>query len=248
MERVVTFDFHNTIAHCDPWFDLEVRTLPGSVYQWLAQRGDVPPALDIPPAANRGYRLLRERIVASGDERDAVACVEEVFESLAITVPRAAVREGVDALMRDALTSLQAVPGAVATVRGLRAAGCRLGVVSSAVHHGFLDWSLAVLGIADAFDVVTSSASSGFYKSRPEIYSVALAAMGATPHGSVHVGDSLRWDVGGAQRAGMKGAWLRRASANTDRYATSGPPPTPDLVLDSLVGATPALLTLLDEY
>ena len=82
-----------------------------------------------------------------------------------------------------------------------------------------------------------------------EIYRVALAAMGALPDGSVHVGDSLRWDVGGAQKAGMKGAWLRNGSsgAAADRYAAHGPLPTPDLVLETLVGATPAILALLHE-
>jgi len=247
--RVVTFDFHNTLAHCDAWFELEVRTLPGSVYTWLSERGSAPPIPQTPATANRAYRSLREGIVASGDELDAVTCVEEILARLGVTVPRSAIGEAVDALMRDTLASLAAVPGAATTVRGLRDAGCRLGVVSSAVHHEFLEWSLAALGIDDAFEIVTTSASSGFYKSRPEIYRVALAAMGALPDGSVHVGDSLRWDVGGAQKAGMKGAWLRNGSsgAAADRYAAHGPLPTPDLVLETLVGATPAILALLHE-
>ena len=243
--RVVTVDFHNTLAHCDAWFELEVRTLPGSVYMWLAERGDVAPSPEVATAANRAYCSLREGIVATGDELDAVACVEAVFGSLGMAMPRPSIGEAVDALMREALSSLDAVTGAVATVRALHDAGCRLGVVSSAVHHAFLEWALTALGITDAFMVVTTSASSGFYKSRPEIYRVALEAMGATPHGSVHIGDSLRWDVGGAQRAGMKGAWLRNGAGSSDRYAAMGPLPTPDLVLETLVGATPAILTLL---
>ena len=243
MERVVTFDFHNTIARCEPWFELEVRTLPGRVYQWLQNQDGVPAVADMPNPADRAYRMLREEIVASGVERDAVSCVEAVFATLAISADRASIARGVDALMREALASLEDVPGAIATIRELWARGCRLGVVSSAVHHPFLCWSLAALGIDDAFDVVTTSASSGFYKSRPEIYTATLAAMGGTPHGSVHVGDSLRWDVGGAQRAGMKGAWLRGTAV--DAFTAPGAAPRPDLVLDSLVGATPALLELL---
>lgn len=243
MVRVVTFDFHNTIARCAPWFELEVRTLPGRVYQWLQERDGARPVADMPNAADRAYRALREEIVASGIERDAVSCVEAVFATLAIPAARPSIARGVDALMRDALTTLKEVPGAVATIRDLRASGCRLGVVSSAVHHSFLDWSLAALDIDGAFDVVTTSASSGFYKSRPEIFAIALAAMGATPHGSVHVGDSLQWDVGGAQRAGMKGVWLR--STAVDAFTAPGAAPRPDLVLDTLVGATPAILTLL---
>jgi len=29
MRSAITFDFHNTLIRCDPWFDLEVAGLPG---------------------------------------------------------------------------------------------------------------------------------------------------------------------------------------------------------------------------
>nr|MBA2290299.1 hypothetical protein [Chloroflexia bacterium] len=34
--QIITFDFHNTVAHCDPWFELEIRTLPAAVLGRLA--------------------------------------------------------------------------------------------------------------------------------------------------------------------------------------------------------------------
>ncbi len=245
MERVATFDFHNTIAHCDPWFELEIRTLPGSVWSWLCTHGHLPSSPDQVEAANVAYRALRERIVASGEERDAVSCVVDVFTTLCIPIEHHRIANAVDALMRSALPALAPVAGALPTIRALQRAGYRLGVVSSAVHHAFLEWALVELRVADAFDIVTTSASSGYYKSRPEIFTVTLDSLGADAAGSVHIGDSLRWDVGGAQRAGMRTAWLRSSSVNT--FSAPGPPPTPDLILDSLVDAAPHLLALLHE-
>jgi hypothetical protein len=33
--QVLTFDFHNTLANCDRWFQLEIRDLPWAVMQQL---------------------------------------------------------------------------------------------------------------------------------------------------------------------------------------------------------------------
>ena len=40
--RAITFDFHNTLIHCDPWFELEVRTLPGAFLRWFWQERGAP--------------------------------------------------------------------------------------------------------------------------------------------------------------------------------------------------------------
>jgi FMN phosphatase YigB (HAD superfamily) len=56
----------------------------------------------------------------------------------------------------------------------------------------------------------------------------------------VHVGDSLRFDVGGASRAGMGTVWLRG-----DRIEPEDPSIRPDLVLTTLVEAAPQILMVL---
>jgi FMN phosphatase YigB (HAD superfamily) len=87
---------------------------------------------------------------------------------------------------------------------------------------------------------VVSSAECGYYKSRPEIYWSALARLDADAHRSVHVGDSPRYDVEGAARAGMKTVWLRRSDAFQPAIA-------PDLTLASLEQSAPQLLHLLQS-
>ena len=39
MRPAITFDFHNTLIRCDPWFDLEVAGLPGEVSHALRESG-----------------------------------------------------------------------------------------------------------------------------------------------------------------------------------------------------------------
>jgi FMN phosphatase YigB (HAD superfamily) len=134
----------------------------------------------------------------------------------------------------------------VKTITELHAHGVTMGVVSSAVHHHTLTWTLERLGILDSFATVVTSASSGHYKSSPAIYQHAIRALGGTASASVHIGDSLRWDVETAQMAGMHGVWLK-----TSRKAVFAidpdPPVTPSLVLESMIDASGPILTLLER-
>lgn len=67
-------------------------------------------------------------------------------------------------------------------------------------------------GLAPYFQVVTTT-DVGSGKPQPEIFMHALETLGTTPKSSVYVGDSLSWDVAGANRTGMISVWLNRQSA-----------------------------------
>lgn len=203
----VTLDFHNTLARCDRWFALEVRELVPEVLRALGPAHGVNVDSALLDRARAEYRALREAIIASGDERPALDGALATLDALGLALPHQAVAAAIDALMRAALAEVAPMPGAVAAVRALRDRGLRLGIVSSAVHHPFLDWTIARFGLADTFAAVVTSASSGYYKSRPEIYATALAALGVVPDAAVHVGDSYRFDVLGAHRAGLRTVW-----------------------------------------
>lgn len=244
MPGVVTFDFHNTLAQCDAWFDLEVRHLVSALLRWHAVQEHDAPDTALLAQADVAYRELRAHVVANGHELTAEACVAHVCKRLGVPIDGATVSTGVQYLMRETLASTEPIPGAIETVRALGRANVCLGVVSSAVYHPFLEWTLAKFGLRDAFANVTTSASAGFYKSRPEVFWHAVDALGATAKQSVHVGDSFRFDIGGAQRAGLGTVWLR---SNPD--APSGGAPsdgeTPDLTLTTLHGAAKPILDLL---
>lgn len=239
----VTFDFHNTLAICDEWFELEIRQLAAAYLSWQArQRATGPVDPELLETAVTTYRQLRYEIMDHGHELSAEACVAQVLERLSQPVDMESITRGVADLMREVSAAATPIPGAVETVRGLRQAGVTLGVISSAVYHPFLEWTLAKFGIQDAFLDITTSASAGFYKSRPELYWHAAAAIGADPHRTVHIGDSYRFDVEGAKRAGMATVWLNREGETPPESEV-----TPDLTLTTLEGARPAILAVAEQ-
>lgn len=235
----ITFDFHDTLVHCDTWFQLEIRTLPSAFLGWHERErgGFAPPS--VAPALERAYRRLRMSIIEHGHELSAERSLALIFDQAGYHVSPSDIVDGTSELMCQSLADARPVAGAIDVVTALSDAGIDLGVVSSAVYHPFLEWSLARFGIRDRFGAVVTSADCGYYKSRPEIYWIALRALAATPHRSVHVGDSPRFDVEGAARAGMRTAWLQHAHAA--KTATLA-----DLTLTTLSDSVPSLRALFE--
>jgi HAD superfamily hydrolase (TIGR01509 family) len=238
--QAITFDFHNTLASCPAWFELEVRHLPSAFLRWWSDRDGRHLAPTLFDEADTRYRQLRQEIMEHGNELTAEACLEHVFGPMRLQVPEDDVRSGVADVMRGALAGAAPIAGAVTTVREIHQAGVPIGIVSSAVYHPFLEWTLDAFGVRDAFDVIITSASAGFYKSRAELFVHAAELLAATPERMVHVGDSLRFDVAGASRAGMGTVWLQG-----DRSHSEDPSIRPDLVLTTLEEAAPEILTVL---
>ena len=58
-------------------------------------------------------------------------------------------------------------------------------------------------GIADYFQVVVNSESTGFKKPDRRIFEYALAQAGAEVNNSVMIGDNLKTDIGGARNMGI---------------------------------------------
>ncbi|MGI8403879.1 MAG: tRNA (guanosine(37)-N1)-methyltransferase TrmD [Thermomicrobiales bacterium] len=230
---LVTFDFHNTLAHCDSWFALEIRELPGAVLQAMYDgTGDSPsPELTADVAAH--YRQLRQQVMASGIEIDAQTSVMATFATMGIAADSILVEHHIERIMRASLHDLHPVPGSQELVRALHERGFRLGVVSSAVFHPFLEWSLEQFGIAECFDFVITSASAGFYKSSPKIYEYALELAGVAPTHALHIGDSPRWDVTTANSVGMSTILLNMAQHRAVVVAIEEGLTDPDLKVES---------------
>lgn len=240
-DSAVTFDFHNTIALSQAWFQIEVFDLPGAWLRWRAEQVGHPADQALIERANAGYRQLRKAIHQHGHELTAEQCLDLVLHQIGLDESPEMIERGTEAIMQATMDGITPVPGVIETIRALRDTGVRLGIVSSAVYHPFLLWTLELFGIRDAFEAVTTSASAGFYKSRPEIYWSALELLDADPGRSLHLGDSFRFDVVGARRAGMSTAWLQREGAEP----LPGEP-APELTFRSLVGSAPVLLERID--
>jgi FMN phosphatase YigB (HAD superfamily) len=237
MTYAVTLDFHNTLARCESWFELEVRGLLPAYLGWHAEVSGQILAPETRALAASIYREIRRSVIESGYELTAEACVVAGLERIGLSATASDIDRGVEFLMRATLHDLAPVPGALELIDELQRAGVRLGIISSAVYHPFLEWSLESFGVAGSFTSVVTSASAGFYKSRTEIYAHALELLDVQPGRAVHVGDSWRWDAGTAKRAGMKTVWLNAMDVESEVVA--------DLEISSLHGAAPAILGLL---
>jgi len=75
---------------------------------------------------------------------------------------------------------------------------------------------------------ILCSEDASAYKPRKEIFLAALEMLGLPGDEVLHVGDSLVYDISGAQAAGMKTAWLNRS-----RKPLTGDV-TPDVMLTTL--------------
>lgn len=90
--------------------------------------------------------------------------------------------------------------------------------------------ALEVLRAADLhehFDVLVISDAHGVRKPRPEIFQDVLERLGTAPEETLHVGDNLSADVGGAGALGFRTAWVTRRvrdpRARLEQH--EGPPP-----------------------
>lgn len=115
-----------------------------------------------------------------------------------------------------------AIDGAVPTVRALKDAGYRIGVVSNA--EGRVARDLDNAGYRGLFETVVDSHVVGVEKPDPAIFAIALTTMGAEPDSTVYLGDVPSVDVIGARAAGITAVLLDRhglyPGADVPRLAT----------------------------
>ena len=233
----ITFDFHNTLAQCDEWFQLEVYDLLPVFLNWYAAiEPDTVDAVDHDLAV-AAYRTIREQVHASGIEQDAATCLRRVLSSLQMELPDQVIECGLASIMKETLPDAAPMPGVIETVERIADAGVPMAVVSSAIYHPFLEWTLAKFGILDHFELVVTSADCGFYKSTPRIYEYVLDQLGNPSGTSIHIGDSTLYDVQSASAAGMATVWVDwQGEGGDDRGA--------DLVVPTLEGSADRLLNL----
>ena len=97
-----------------------------------------------------------------------------------------------------------------------------IGIVTNGpteVQHAKLE----LLGINDLVDFVLVSEEFGVAKPDPEIFRGALRLAGVRPEEAIFVGDSVEFDMAGAQTAGIPTVWVNRQQRP---WTDPGPPPT----------------------
>lgn len=138
----------------------------------------------------------------------------------------------------DAIRRHTEVPGHHAGLLAELQQRVRVGLCSNFSHS---PTALGILEEADFqrhFHAIVISDAVGIRKPRIEIFEAALAGLGVTAKEVLHVGDSLRADVGGAASAGIPSVWITRRIRDPEQKLRDHDGPAPDYVIDDLAELT----------
>ena len=75
---------------------------------------------------------------------------------------------------------------------------------------------LVTIGLAHHFEISVAAHQLGIIKPDPALFHAACDALQLPPSQVAYVGDDLRLDVEGAQKAGLTGIWVNRSETATD--------------------------------
>ena len=102
----------------------------------------------------------------------------------------------------------------IGTLFALKSRNISIGLISN--WDSSLDSIITGMGIRFYFSTVIASASVRMHKPQPEIFHLALSEARAIPSETMHVGDHLQADVGGAARVGITPVLIDRQDSHPD--------------------------------
>lgn len=127
-------------------------------------------------------------------------------------------------------------PGALETLRALRARGLRLGILTNGFSETHRE-KIALLQIGEFFDAIFIADEVGMIKPDPLLFAHACTTLGSAPSRSAMVGDRYERDVRGALEAGLYAVWL---NIRGETLPPGVPPPD---AICATIGEVPKLLT-----
>ena len=203
MIAALTFDLDDTLWPLRPVLERAESVLAA----WL--RASAPEVLHAYPTREAMW-ALRTEVVAT-----MVEGAHDVTRIRRATLVAALERTGADpALADEAMTVFLAARNEVEpypdALPALERIARRYPV--AAVSNGNAD--LERIGIAHLFRFSHSAADAGVGKPDAAIFLTAAERLGVAPSAVLHVGDDPELDVLGAQRAGLRAAWINRKSAS----------------------------------
>ena len=181
-------------------FDLfHTLTAPEADWSGLPLTSDV---LGIDRGVWNELLLSRSRWRLAGEETDPYTIVRTLAHELDPAIPEERIREATRVRIQRFKDSLASIPPEnVETLRDLKAAGFRLGLISNADVMEAAPWPTCPL--AGLFDVELFSCAVGLVKPEPAIYARCIEALGVSPASCLFVGDGGSNELVGAKAAGM---------------------------------------------
>jgi putative hydrolase of the HAD superfamily len=153
--------------------------------------------------------------------------------------------EMLDALAGAYMAAIQSyvrpLDGAADTLHGLRDRGLHIGLISNTIWPGSSHrQDLDRHGLTPYLDHQIFSADAGAWKPHRDVFDLGLNALAMRPEEAAFVGDSLYFDVWGAQQAGLRGVWIQQEV----RWLPDGIEVTPDAIINNL----PELLDMIERW
>jgi FMN phosphatase YigB (HAD superfamily) len=246
--RGVIFDLGETLLHYAPlgggWEDTE-KSGARAVYDYLHEAGYPLPPLDDALKTAWDTALFVWSGLIDGSDVSGL----KLDRQLSLLTQRWGV-DGIPPEMSGTLATaymaaiqsfVRPLDGAADTLRALRDRGLRIGLISNTLwpgssHRDDLDRH----GLTPYLEHPIFSADVSAWKPHRDVFEMALNALVLKPEESVFVGDSLYFDVWGAQQAGLRGVWIEQEV----RWLPDGIEVTPDATIQNL----PELLDLIETW
>ncbi|PWE57331.1 haloacid dehalogenase type II [Metarhizobium album] len=127
----------------------------------------------------------------------------------------------------DAYRTLDCYPEVPAVLKGLKARGARVAILSNGSPE-MLSAAVANSALETVIDDIFSVDAVKIFKTAPAVYELVTTAYRLYPQ-AVSFQSSNRWDVAGATRFGFRTVWINRNNL-PDEYGDYGP----SLILPSL--------------
>jgi len=246
--KAVVFDMGDTLILNDRWdYDNSLRRLLKSL-----QRDNV--AVSVPfEDFRRVYFEVRDQLYekseSSLEEVDFRLRIAETLKrfnyelSHESAIINHAVEGFIDAFIEDSRME-DYVPFILTGLRDKY----KLGMVSNFAHAPSLWRILRHFRLPRFFDVVVVSGELGLRKPHPRIFEEALKALAVTAEETVFVGDSLKADIYGAKRVGLKTILVENVGLRKNPFAIAGEldpfPVEPDSRIPCLANLPAALNAL----
>ncbi len=205
--RAIFFDMDDTL----------LDTSGGVNEAWLLTAEAFAPGLGI--EAELLNKLIRAQMMEFWKDEAAVEHWRtRLHEARVHNVEHALMAQGLDASRAQAIADhywdaqssrFKLFDDSVATLDRLRGAGYRVGLITNGPAE-MQRWKIGRFDLERHFDVIVIEGEFGHGKPHPNVFRHAMATVGAQAPESMHIGDNLYADIGGAKSAGMHAAWIHR--------------------------------------
>ncbi len=236
--RAVVFDLFDTLVDISmqdlPRVEIDGHSIPstaGALHESVAACAEIDfeHFVDTLAQVDRGFRQTRYEL---GLELPTLERFEAVVEQLGLNVPE------LPGILTDThmgmIRQQVSIPDHHQQVIGELGRRVRLGLCSNFSHSAMALGVLDDYGLRSHLDALVISDAIGIRKPRGEIFDAVLDELGVEPAETLHVGDSLRADVGGAAPLGIRTVWITRRIPDSERALREYEGPPPDHVIADL--------------